>query len=301
MSPRAAVVVNPTKLEDEELFRRHVTRLLNRYGWREPMWLPTTREDTGRGMAEVAVAKGAELVLACGGDGTVMACVSGIANTGVPMAILPVGTGNLLVRNLSLPTIVEDAVHVAVTGEDRAIDVGRAQTDSGEWRFAVMAGIGFDAAMVGDAPETLKARVGWPAYVVSAARHLRDKPMTVGIRVDDGPRVTRRARTVVVGNVGRLQAGIELLPGARPDDGVLDVLVVAPRDLLGWGRVGAHVLTRGAAADRRIDRYAGRRVEVRTLEPQPMQLDGDPMGKVMRLVVEVEPKALLLRVPGDSS
>ncbi|MDP9418051.1 MAG: diacylglycerol kinase, partial [Actinomycetota bacterium] len=171
MNRRAAVVVNPTKLEDEELFRRHVSRLLDRYGWREPMWLPTTREDTGRGMTELAVAKGAELVLACGGDGTVMACVSGIANSGVPMAVLPVGTGNLLVRNLSLPTVVEDAVDVAVTGETRRIDVGRVSTDAGEWRFAVMAGVGFDAALVGDAPETLKARVGWPAYVVSAARH----------------------------------------------------------------------------------------------------------------------------------
>ncbi len=299
--PRAAVIVNPTKVEDERLLRRHVTRLMGRYGWAEPMWLPTTIEDTGRNLAQRAVKDGAALVLSCGGDGTVMACVSGVAGTGVPMAVLPAGTGNLLVRNLGLPSVVEDAVHVALTGDDRALDVGRVEYGvtgaDEEWRFAVMAGVGFDAAIMEDAPEALKRRVGWPAYLVSGARHLWDRPMTVGVRVDDGPRLTLRAQTVLIGNVGRLQGGIDLLPDAEPDDGVLDVVAITPRNVLEWARVGLNVIIRRVDQDGQVQHWRGRRIEIRTLQPQPMQLDGDPLGETMRLVVQVEPGALLLRVP----
>lgn len=297
MSRRAAIVVNPTKTEDAQLLRRHIERVMRRHGWETPMWLPTTREDTGARLTETAVAEGVDLVVACGGDGTVMACVSGLAGTGVAMAVVPLGTGNLLVRNLSLPTVIEDAVDVAVAGEDRRLDVGRVEADGQQWRFAVMAGVGFDAAVMSDAPESLKARVGWPAYVVSGLQHLRDRPVTIGLRVDDGKRFTRRARTVVVGNVGRLQGGIELLPDARCDDGVLDVVVISPRNVAEWLRFSARVLVRQTAADSGVERFRARKVEIRMVQPQPIQLDGDHLGAVMRVVIEVEPGALLLRVP----
>ena len=160
-----------------------------------------------------------------------------------------------------------------------------------------MAGVGCGAAMMADAPEGLKARLGWPAYVVSAARHLSDHPMTVGLRLDDGERLTRRAQTVLVGNVGRLQGGILLLPDAEPDDGVLDVVVISPRHPVEWIRVGTRVLVRRRGGDRRVERFRARRVEVRAMEEQPMQLDGDFVGRASRFVAEVEPRALLLKVP----
>jgi Sphingosine kinase and enzymes related to eukaryotic diacylglycerol kinase len=94
-------VVNPTKLDDDEAFRKSVRRVMDDHGWDEPLWLETTPEDPGRGQAESAVSAGADLVLACGGDGTVTACAEGIAGTGVPLAIIPMGTGNLLARNVS--------------------------------------------------------------------------------------------------------------------------------------------------------------------------------------------------------
>jgi YegS/Rv2252/BmrU family lipid kinase len=290
---RAAVVVNPTKIDDQVLFRRHVTTVMRRMGWAEPLWLETTIEDTGRGMVEMAVRSGVDVVFACGGDGTVRACVDGIVNTGVPLAVLPAGTGNLLVRNLALPMIGADAVVAGLTGRTRALDVGRI----GDQHFVVMAGLGFDAAMMADAPEALKARVGWPAYIVSGVRHLADRPMTVGLRLDDGERLTRRASTVLIGNVGRLQGGIPLMPDARPDDGVLDVVVIAPRHVADWVRVGASVLARRRGGDRRVERFRARRVEIRTVEDQPVQLDGDPAGSSSRVVAEVQPGALLVRVP----
>ena len=135
-----------------------------------------------------------------------------------------------------------------------------------------LSGIGFDAAMMRDAPEKLKRRVGWPAYVVSGARHLRGRIIRVKITVDGGETLHRRVRTVVVGNVGRLQAGIPLLPDAEPDDGILDVIVIAPRGLLDWGRVADRVLTRRSRPDRRMERYRGRHV----VDPRTRRPHGNP-------------------------
>ena len=97
-----------------------------------------------------------------------------------------------------------------------------------------MAGMGLDAAMVDDAPTTLKAKLGSVAYVYSALKHLNDAEMKVEVHVDDLPVLRRRARTVLVGNVGRLQGGVNLLPDAEPDNGQMDVAVLAPRNLGHW-------------------------------------------------------------------
>ena len=143
---------------------------------------------------------------------------------------MPLGTGNLLARNLTLPLRVTDAIEVALSGQDRAIDVVEVSGDSlPETCFTVMGGLGFDAAIMAGASEALKQRMGWRAYVVSGMRNLRYPARRVEVSVDGGPYMRYRARTVVVGNVGLLQAGIPLLPDARVDDGRLDVVVVAPQ------------------------------------------------------------------------
>src|ERR1041384_4945094 len=107
-----------------------------------------------------------------------------------------------------------------------------------------MAGMGFDAKMLEATNETTKARVGWPAYIVGAVRHLRDRPMRVSIRIDDQPPRRRRARTVLVANVGRLQGGVRLLADAEPDDGLLDVAVLTPRTLRNWAALGWGLIRR---------------------------------------------------------
>ena len=152
---RAAVVVNPTKLDDDEAFRKSVRRVTDDHGWDEPLWLETTAEDPGRGQAEAAVSAGVDLVLACGGDGTVTACAEGIAGTGVPLAIIPMGTGNLLARNLGLPTGLDEALAVALGGVQQPIDAGRVNGTL----FVVMAGLGLDARMLSGASDPLKKQL----------------------------------------------------------------------------------------------------------------------------------------------
>ena len=100
---RAAVVYNPIKVTDLPALTKRVETFMARKGWAAPLWLETTVEDPGVGMCQVAVKKGCDVVFVAGGDGTVMAAVTAMSSCGVPLAILPTGTGNLLARNLDLP------------------------------------------------------------------------------------------------------------------------------------------------------------------------------------------------------
>jgi diacylglycerol kinase family enzyme len=216
-----------------------------------PRLVPTTADDPGEGQAREAVAAGAGLVLVAGGDGTVRAAAQGLAGSGVPLGILPQGTGNLLARNLEIPHDDADAaLDVALTGADRTLDLGR--LDDGTM-FAVMAGTGFDARMMREAPEGLKGVLGWPAYIVGGARGLRRSRVHVQVALDDEPPRAAVVRSVLVGNVGQLQGGLELLPDAAPDDGVLDIALVAPRNPKDWVVLIGRALTRRHRPDRRLE------------------------------------------------
>ena len=295
---RVCLVLNPAKVADAPALRGRVARRVRQLGWPALEVVETTEEDPGEGVTRTAVEAGAQLVLSAGGDGTVTSVARGLAGTGVPLGVLPLGTGNLLARNLDLPLELDPALEVALCGRARRIDLATAARDGEPARgFTVMAGIGFDAAMMTDTPVGLKRVLGWPAYVVSGARHLADAPITVELRLDDDAPVVRRARCVVVGNVGTLQAGLRLLPDAQPDDGVLDLVVLSPRGLHSWVRVVLHLLSRQRSDDKAVERFRARRVTLTTGSPQPAQLDGDPDGEVSELVLAVEPGALLVHVP----
>lgn len=290
---RAAFVYNPIKVPDLVAFKRRVEAFMARAGWAAPLWLETTKDDPGIGMCRRAVADGCDVVFVCGGDGTVRAAATALAGSGVPMAIVPAGTGNLLARNLGLPLDNKDAaLRIGIDGATRQIDVGVI----GDRKFVVMAGLGFDAAIMRDAPERLKKAVGWPAYLVAASQHLRGPGIRVTIRVDDAEPVHRRVRTVVVGNVGRLQGGFPLIPDAKPDDGMLDVVLIAPRNAIDWMLVTGRVVRRANVPDRKVERFRGQRVVIEASRPQPRQLDGDLIEDGRTMDIQVEPRALDVKV-----
>lgn len=128
---RAAIILNPTKLDDLSLLRRRVDSEVLSAGWRPTVWLETTAEDPGHAAARAALDAGVDLVLVAGGDGTVRVVASELAGTGVSMALLPSGTGNLLARNLSVPLDTDAALRLALTGRPRRIDVVTVSTDAG--------------------------------------------------------------------------------------------------------------------------------------------------------------------------
>jgi YegS/Rv2252/BmrU family lipid kinase len=295
---KLAAILNPVKVDDPAGFRAMVEQMAVESGWKHVAWWETTVEDTGYQMAHEAAVSGAGLVLAIGGDGTIRAVCEELAGTGIPVGIVPAGTGNLLARNLSIPLYLRAAVDVGLNGQDRAIDMVRVTGDEmDDATYLVMAGMGFDAAIMEGVNEGFKKKVGWLAYVWSALKALMFPAIRVEVSVDGGPFTRHRARTLVIGNVGHLQAGMPLIPDAVIDDGLIDVVMLYPRRFLSWLPLAARVMTKNKRTDETITRMRGREVIVRTQSATPRQLDGDLIAPGKELRAECIHGRLLVRVP----
>lgn len=311
---RTAVIFNPTVTGQAD--REALRRVLEHHGHRAPAFVETTADDPGGGQTAAAVRDGATLVVVCGGDGTLRAAADALAGSDVPLALVPCGTGNLLARNLGLPMAPADALDAALRGTAHRVDLGRIEGDGlAPTHFAAMSGAGLDAAMVqrANADDRIKSVLGWPAYVLAALRVLRTPRTEVSVRLDGTPALRRTARMVLVGNVGTVQGGMTLLPGARPDDGRLDLLILDPRGLSGWLAAVRTLLRRGTVApspvapDTRVrngdeggapvELFTFRRAEFTFDAPQPRELDGDPVTTGRRLTAEVRPGALTVLLP----
>jgi diacylglycerol kinase family enzyme len=292
--PAAVIIINPTRIRDQRRFRRECCRVAQAAGW-APSFAETSHDDRGVGLARGAVAAGARLVVAAGGDGTVRACAHALAGTGVPLAIVPRGTANLAARALRIPARLNAALTTGFGGQDRLVDLAEADG----MPFAAMAGIGLDAAVVDSTPDLLKRRLGWMAYAAGGVIRLAERRRTFTVRLDAGPPLTRLARSVVVGNVGLLPGGFALLPDARLDDSLLDVGILAPASPVGWGLVAQRVLTGSRRDDRNLERYRARRVEIQVGAELPREIDGEVISPGRSLTVTLRPGALLVRVPGE--
>lgn len=316
MSDRiAAVVYNPVKVELADL-KAAVAAEPGSAG-RSVRWLPTSQDDPGQGPARSAIDDGASLVIVAGGDGTVRAVAEVMRGTGIHLALLPSGTGNLLARNLSLT--LDDVAHsleVAFTGGERAIDaaaieIRRADGSVDKHAFLVMAGTGLDAKIMSNTDPELKKKVGWLAYARALVAVLRDENMLrLEYRLDSHRRRSERAQALVIGNCGSLPANILLLPDAVVDDGLLDLIVLKPESFRGWVSVVVKVFWENGVVKRTrlgrrmndlksdaVDMRQGRSVTVRLSRPEEVELDGDPFGEMVGCRVTVEPGALSIKVP----
>jgi diacylglycerol kinase family enzyme len=297
---RAAIIINPAKPVDVDV-RALAAKHCSANGWGEPIWLETTKEDPGVGQAKEALEQGAAMVIAAGGDGTVR-CVAEVLSGGdVPMGLLPFGTGNLLARNLGMDvTDFDGAMAGALAGTERKIDVVRARRSDPdkEQLFLVMAGVGYDATIMADTNEDLKDKVGWLAYVDAGIRNLPGKPVKAIIVVDGKDVVHRRVRSVMVGNCGKVQGGLEIFPDAKMDDGLLDVAVLAPHHgRLGWLSVLAGIIGKGKNGNTTaVEYFQGKAVEITLEHNDDYQLDGDHEGEGKHVLMTLEPSALTLRM-----
>lgn len=282
--PRIAFIANPSKPTVNGLKAPLFARC-EAEGLPEPFWIETSVDDPGVGQAQSAVEQGADIVVALGGDGTVRAVATHMTTTDVPMGIIPVGTGNLLARNLDIPVnSIDDAFETILSGANRTIDVGwlqvtrsdsseqerlrkivattrrearreraKARLEAGESApadakkhlFLVISGVGFDAAMIADADASMKAKLGWIAYFLSGMRHLNGARLDAQITLDGRPFRTQ-LRSLMVGNCGKLPGGIVLIPDAVIDDGIHDIAAVDTRGgIAGWVQLFGEVMLQG--------------------------------------------------------
>lgn len=302
-----ALVVNPTKLDTGGRVRQTIVETCVACGWHEPLWFETTPEDSGVGQARKAVAQGADVVMAFGGDGTVRCVAEGLAGSGIGLGLLPAGTGNLLATNVGLEDVdLQRAVEIALTGDDRPIDLGWVEYEpEGDPQlvrtaFLVMAGLGLDGKVMASTPELLKSAIGPVAYAATAMGKLVGSRAKMHIELDNN-QLTRKIRSAIVGNCGSLQGGVALMPEARLDDGYLDMITVGPRGLWEWVDIAAQVVTQNRRGSHTLETWRSQKFKLEPSSPQPAQVDGDAIGTVRWMSASIQSKAITLRMPERKS
>jgi YegS/Rv2252/BmrU family lipid kinase len=237
-----------------------------------------------------------DAVFTLGGDGTVMEVFNALRHSGVPVGIIPAGTGNLLARALSIPLNVERAVQALVHGSRRTVDLGCIHGDTPH-TFAFAAGVGIDVSMIERTTSRAKRRLGVIAYAMAAsAAALRHDRFRVTI-VTENETIQRDASLTLVANFGALlHGGFALGPGIAPDDGQLDVCVYSPRNGLdGIGMVW-RMLRGKYHGDDRMYFARARQIVIECDPPRIFQADGEIIGR-SPVRISVDAGAATLLVP----
>ncbi len=239
----------------------------------------------------------ADLVIAGGGDGTVMEAMSGLIANGrrVPLAIIPGGTANLLAEAFGISPDPEAALDTAMTGVPVPLDVGTLPEQNRY--FALVAGAGWDAQLIRDATRARKDRLGRFAYVLSGVKNLFAlKRSRVDIEVD-GVRRSFNAHTVMIFNVGAFPGlGIDFGRNVNPHDGTLDLAVVSTTSAVGLARLAYQVLVRHVRTNRDITTFSASHIRITATPPLEVQVDGEGLGYTP-LDAEVRPGAATIIVP----
>nr|WP_315267983.1 diacylglycerol kinase family protein [Microbacterium lemovicicum] len=310
MDTRIAVVWNPSKTDRETLEEP----LLAVAGPADIQWWETTQDDPGAGATARALEAHPSLVIVAGGDGTVRAVAEHLAEveSDVALGIVPLGTGNLLARNLEVPiNDVPAAITRALTGETTAVDVGWVEVDLPEGTerhaFVVMIGFGIDAHMIAETNDDLKSKAGWLAYVESLGRALQaSEIIPFNLSVDDQPGRDEDGHTLLIANCGSLQGGVTLLPDADPSDGELDFLLLSAEGFgewmgtlktMAWDNGLKRLLTK---SDDTVDSDSvthgrARALTVTLEEPRPFEIDGEEIGETKAFRVSIQPGGVHVR------
>lgn len=315
-----AFIVNPSKPQAEAR-RLHIQRFCEAKGLNRIRFYDTQLDKDGRVCALEALEDGADVVIAVGGDGTVRTVASAVAGTGHALGIIPIGTGNLFARNMGVPVDdIDAALTVATSHGSRLVDMGRLtlldhpEDDHGH-AFLIIAGIGFDAAMIDDTNPELKANISWLAYFVGGVKNLFAPKFrgTLTVTSADGSTHTIKNldfRTVMAGNCGQIPM-FSLMPAASYDDGLLDFEIIdTTGGILGWANLFGDVVHQTIigkpeqnplSTNSTIEQVQGVSAEITLEKPAKAQVDGDMLPETKHIRFSVDHRALIVRVPDASA
>jgi YegS/Rv2252/BmrU family lipid kinase len=298
--PRVLLITNPAAARTRASAVEVIMGVFATAGWNAEV-MATGGPGDARRLAAEGVAGGAEIVAVFGGDGTTMQAAAALVGTDVALGVIPGGTGNLLAGNLRIPSAPARAVRALVTAKPKLFDLGRMQRPDGEHYFAVACGAGYDARVMAETLGEHKRRWGMAAYVATTLRLIREIRSTDHVITIDGVVYDANAAMVLVANCGEvIPPYVRLGAGIRPDDGLLDVVVVRAN---GFGQSVRAVwdLLRMAPEVDGLDTYVGyargREIRVESHPVQPVQLDGEAGGETP-FTATVVPQAIRIMVPG---
>jgi diacylglycerol kinase (ATP) len=258
----------------------------------------TTARGEATAAARRAAEQGVERVVAAAGDGTVREVIDGLAGSQVPLAIIPLGTGNVLARELKLPLDswrprgLQRSLDVIRAGHVRAVDLGSGNGNL----FVLMAGVGFDAAVVRGVRPHWKDRLGSWAYLLAIAETLASaRPARFRVHGDGGG-FEGKAWAVVVGNAASYAWKLHLGPNAKMDDGLLNVVVFRDAPRARFASLIVEAVWAGHQTSRYVTQFAASQVHIEADPPAPVQMDGDALATTP-LSVTLRRGALRLIVP----
>ncbi|MEX2569703.1 MAG: diacylglycerol kinase family protein [Gemmatimonadota bacterium] len=296
---RTLVILNPAAGQaDPARVRRQIG---GAFAVREASFdiVATTAAGDAERLAREAASLGYRAVVAAGGDGTVAEVITGLAETTVPLGIIPQGTANLVAANLGIPGDIERAVDAVLHGTPVPMDVG--QLENGRY-FALIAGAGWDAEVMRSATRELKDRLGFGAYLLAALRKVATPPSALFRITADGQEFRIRAATVLVANVGQifhamLPLQFKIAPATSISDGMLDICIFAPRTLPDVATVLWKVASKRYVGDQRMIYLQAREIRIEADPPVVAQVDGDVSGETP-LVARAIPGGVHVLVPG---
>lgn len=315
-----AFVINPSKPQAEQR-KQHIQEFCEAKHLTQVEYIGTQLDKDGRACALEALEHGADVVVAVGGDGTVRTVASAVSGTGHALGIIPIGTGNLFARNMGVPVDdIDAALTVATSHGSRLVDMGRLtlldhpEDDHGH-TFLIIAGIGFDAAMIDDTNPELKANISWLAYFVGGVKNLFAPKFrgTLTVTSADGSTHTIKNldfRTVMAGNCGQIPM-FSLMPAASYDDGLLDFEIIdTTGGILGWANLFGDVVHQTIigkpeqnplSTNSTIEQVQGVSAEITLEKPAKAQVDGDMLPETRHIRFSVDHRALIVRVPDASA
>ncbi|TPF91997.1 diacylglycerol kinase family protein [Bifidobacterium sp. UTBIF-78] len=314
-----AFIINPSKPQ-AEAERLHIQEFCAAKGLDRIRFYDTQLDKDGRACAKEALADGADVVIAVGGDGTVRTVASAVSGTGHALGIIPIGTGNLFARNMGIPVDdIDAALTVATSHGSRLVDMGRLwlldhpEDDHGH-AFLIIAGIGFDAAMIDDTDPALKANISWLAYFVGGFKNLFAPKYRANLTITspDGSSHSIRNldfRTIMAGNCGQIPV-FSLMPAASYDDGILDFEIIdTTGGILGWANLFGDVVHQTLigkpeqnplSTNSTMEQIQGLTAEVTLEKPAKAQVDGDMLPETRHIRFSVDRRALIVRVPAST-
>ncbi|MGX6605837.1 diacylglycerol/lipid kinase family protein [Micromonosporaceae bacterium Da 78-11] len=264
-------------------------------GVEDLLWYEVPKSRKAPKQVQKAIDADVDLLLVWGGDGIVQRAVDTLAHAKakIPLGIMPAGTGNLLATNLGIPADLEKAVDIAFHGKRHRIDLGKLE---GEY-FGVMAGVGFDGAMIHDADRKMKDRLGKLAYVWAGVRHLNGEAANARITIDGAKWFDDEATCILIGNVGTITGGIHAFDDAKPDDGWLDVGVATAQGAVQWARALGTMAVGRTDNSPFVRTTRARKIEVKLKSKMEYELDGGARTKTTHFTASVAPGAVKICVP----